>query len=1220
MFRPLYRPAMDQSGQSRRHIARRDKTSDDRAPVDDDLVSGASPAPPHQATFLMESTAAGTRYVDVYRDALLDRGDTGGVILVDHDRLVGSLADGCAADDKAYRSLHRRAKAQLVHNDGRVAVGLMVRLVRQTIALAHRTARRAGPAHAVLTGFFDLAFVAGFPGAGFETAAVVELCCGKIRGAREKFESRATAARRAAAAAAVRRFWTGFRDALNTAGGAAAFRDVVVYRHECRYDAGRVPCDYERIIAAAAEFVLRDVARVQQLVSDVRAGREEFATASGPRSCALTDVNDVDGALRYGRAYADRLARVPEAAVTVALVVDAMLHAIDSDRLDHEWVDEYFEALTDGRDRGCADRPACVQYGDDCGLTAKRHKLQRTDYARSAVSVMRARWKWSLWRRRSLLTPWTEAEHDDAVAAIMQRLERDDDDGVDAQLCVLGLNRLQSNLDVFRGETVDLSGLGATDVTFRPTVIEPVGCATMVQMLDKEAMAYKRTSHAYFAPEDVMLVGFYDFCPMATTRRSSFDAVIPQRATGARDYFDFFHGKRTPKCFYVMDNVMTTSPSPTMTYHEDSNETCFQNGDSLTVTRRKWRFEPVVVCLTYKSERYEIIRHVVDGDRDSYDRLRIHIDSVGEYCVDKSHEGVIGFTGRLSDGGRVDVFTQNNGRAVCLLWQPGVSAADRDAVETSRLCEDGCVTIEYADQSYIKYSAEGDVEKKTASDTMVLHRRSKGGKTRGTKLPLESRKSRVTRSPIEIKKNRVAKTLGVSSKSIRNVDGTKTVSVITTVPKDSSSEIDTDSDNAQKLYADLTTVAVENSRDSSRKTVMFEDGTTITTHFRRPRHGKPLPALGEPSDVISYEYAHPAYKTVIDDRGAGMFRVSGVVTRSEDGAFRLPRWSNDPGGIDITTAAVVIHGGDGPSEPVATFGWSTAGDGVDDADESLFEKRDGRRHVSVMARRDPDKVHYNVTVIHDGEAYVSGVAGRAPIRPRPAAYFIVKRDMSGFAVPDPRRYDRFMEDVRGRRGTAIREYGRETVALFVAGNKNPDADLVALSALAPASVPTGRFAWLNPPFAGGFPGVARTTAADVDVLLADLRKFKGRLQLASRAFRKIDVDYGPLLDALRRHDAWPRPTARLPTVKMRVRPYVPDLSDVRALYVATALAAVTTRNQDHIGVATAAERSEKRERRRSQQKMTAGHARQALSRLASNSFIPYFHRDNYEPLRDSWLL
>lgn len=1189
----------------------------------------------HQVTFLMEGTPAGTRYVDAYRDALEHgvegRGDAG-VILVDHDRLVGSLADSCAADDELFRSLHKRARAQLQHNNGQITVKLMVQLVRQAIALAW-AARRAGDARpdvadVVLTGFFDLAFVAGFSGAGFNTAAVVELSCGEMRRVREKFESRATAARRAAAAATVRRFWTGFRDASDTADGAAAFQDAVVYRHESRYDARLEPPDYERIIATSAEFVVRDVARVRGLVADVRAGCEEFAAGRGPRTYALADVCDAEGASRHGRAYRDRMDRFPDAAVTVAVVVDAMLRAVDPDRSDHDWVDDYFDALTDDRDRGCTDRPACVQYGDECGLATKRHKLQRTDYARSAVDVMRARWKRSLWGRRSLLTPRAEAEYGGAVAAIKRRLERDDDDdgGVDAQLCVLGLNRLRCNLDVFRGETVDLYGLGVTRVTFRPPVIEPVGCAAMVQMLDEHAAAYMRMGHAYFAPEDVVLVGFYDFHPTTTTvRSSSFDAAIPQRPVAVRDYFDFFHGKRPSECFYAMDTATTASPSPMMTYHEDMDETCFKNGDSLTVARRKWRFEPGVVCLKYRSERYEIIRHVVDGgDRGGCDRLRIYTGSGGEYCVDKSREGVIGFTCTAADGGRLDVFTENNGRAVCLLRQPGVGVAGRDAVETSRLFGDGHVTIEYADRCRIRYSAVGGVVEKDTSGTRVVRGRSKGGKSRVSRSSLESRKSRVARSLVESRKSRVSKSLSEIKRSSRNIAAVKsrvtkakakataTATAKAMAIRDSDSENETDSENAQKPDVVLTAAVVENSRDGARRTVTFADGTTITTNFRRALQGEPRPASArELSDVASYEYAHPAYKTVTDDRDAGTVRVSGVVTRSEDGALQLPRWPNDPGFVEITAAAVVVRdGGDESAEPVATFGWTAAGDVVDDAAESLFEKRDGRRHVSAVARRRPGRPHRAVAVIDDREAYPGGVAGREPIQPRPAAYFIVKRGLSGFAVPDPRRYGRFVEDVRGRRGTAVHEHGRDIVALFVDGgaaDRNPDADAGALPPVPSAR----RFAWLNPSSAAGFTGPAAASVAGIETLLADLKKSNGRLQLVSRAFRKVDVDYGPVLDALRRCDAGPSSSAARPAaVGMRVRAYVPDLDGVKAVYVA---AAPVTR----VGVtAVAAARSEGRERRRAQLSAAASHARQALSRLAGNNFIPYFHRDSYEPLRD----
>ena len=99
---------------------------------------------------------------------------------------------------------------------------------------------------------------------------------------------------------------------------------------------------------------------------------------------------------------------------------------------------------------------------------------------------------------------------------------------------------------MYRGEPIGLPELRQTTVKFKPEFIEPAGCMTMVQILQKESENYKKMSHAYFEPEDVVVVGFYDCQKVLQTHKSSFEFNVPQRPVYAYDYFNLYYGKRTP--------------------------------------------------------------------------------------------------------------------------------------------------------------------------------------------------------------------------------------------------------------------------------------------------------------------------------------------------------------------------------------------------------------------------------------------------------------------------------------------------------------------------------------------------------------------------------------------------------------------------------------------------------------------------------------------------
>lgn len=510
--------------------------------------------------------------------------------------------------------------------------------------------------------------------------------CGKIARVREKFVSAATAAEGRAADRFVGRFWRDFRRRLDTDPAvASAFEDVPVYAHRSGYDADDEPPDRDAVWAGAKSRVAREMGRVLRSARHIRAEYERFAARPRPvfslsgaeATAAATAVRD-----RLCAAYGRALAAYPERAVTVAVVLDAMVGTIAGRRVDLPPDDD-----DDDDDRW----PACVPYGDRCALTVREHRMRSAvaaGYARSALYAPTVRWKRALWppAARPLLPADVRAECDGIVADVEWLCAGRRDDA-DVRLCVLAVNRLRSgNMAVYRGERIGAAALAATRVRFAPELVEPVGPATMVQILERESDAYGDACHAHLEPVDAMVVGFYDDCPPATTERR---AVVPGPAVGANDYYDVFRGGRAPppppRCYYA------TAAGPCRTYRERAENACFRDGDRLTVTRRRWRFERETVCVRYKSgDRYEVVRHVASDS--GGDRCRIVTAAGDEYGIDR----VDGLVGRTADG---TMAVDADGDAA--------TAAEGRAERRRRYGQNGSVAVEFADGTAVTYRACG---------------------------------------------------------------------------------------------------------------------------------------------------------------------------------------------------------------------------------------------------------------------------------------------------------------------------------------------------------------------------------------------------------------------------------------------------------------------------------------------------------------------------------
>lgn len=410
---------------SRRHVPRKHGTTSSN--MDDDLEPPKIPFS-YRTIFLMESTANGTKYIDIYKDALNQRRGDGrechNTIVIDRDRLVRSVADDrCLEKNGTYRRLHEQAKRGLTET-GRISAELMVQLVRQSIIVAqleltrnresndvvetngstNRFAAAGGVVNVMLTNFFDLPFIVDFVGAcnnNVRVDAIVELSCGEIARVRDKFVSKACGGRAGKRDNDILEFWRDFHAALDTERVASVFKDVVVYTYKSGYQADREPPDADRIVVASREHVWSEMDGLQRFVSQVRADYENFTKNGSPMMVHPLPIDDHDGHL-YG-SYCELLTDYPEGAMTVPVILDAMLKAInvepagrrDADAKGPADLDVSFDKLRDELSvagEGCMNYPVCVPFGDERGVTMKKYDLRRTDYSASAVNALTVRY------------------------------------------------------------------------------------------------------------------------------------------------------------------------------------------------------------------------------------------------------------------------------------------------------------------------------------------------------------------------------------------------------------------------------------------------------------------------------------------------------------------------------------------------------------------------------------------------------------------------------------------------------------------------------------------------------------------------------------------------------------------------------------------------------------------------------------------------------------
>ncbi|CAI6354632.1 unnamed protein product [Macrosiphum euphorbiae] len=1183
-----------------------------------------------------KTTLNSTKYIDVYKDAVEGMHRTEdqacNVVIIDHNRIVESLDNNCVEQDEQYRSLHDRAK-RYFHNNSRVSNKLMVLLVRQTIIINLESMRQKfnfdtepytfQPAvvNIILINFIDLELMIEFITSKIKVDAIVELSCGEIAQTRDKFVSRPFRAKQAMAVKAIQKFWRDFHMWLDTADGASVFKNVVVYQYKSKYNAEYEPPNVDKMLVAARLYVLHEMHRVLLFVYNVRAEYEKYTQNNNP--VYALPVNDDDSMVQhYYESYTKHLKGYPEDAIELPTILDAMVKAAIAGPVQpptERWVDAFFGALKDDSDDGCMVYPACVQYGNKFGLVAKKHDLRHTDYFDSAVNVLNVRWRKSLWGSCPLPPSDVEAEHDRVISHIKRKCEHHTSgDDVDVQLCALALNRLRSNLDIYRGEPIGLPGLSMTNVKFQPELIEPAGCATMVQMLQKESESYRRMSHAYFEPEDVVVVGFYDCQKVLQTRKSSFRFNVPQRPVFAKDYFDLHYGKRTPKCFYAMDTA-TAASDMSLTYTEEIEEIRFKDDDFLRISERKWRFEPSTVSLVHKSGYYEIVKHVksVDDDhqrggenededdddddhpKNDEDWLRVYNNDAGlEYYVGKTRKNVIRCIGQTSwagiGGGCTVELISGNDPGYGMLQQIYRRRNDVDGakvnaaeVEMCRFYGNGRVVAEYADRTKVTYWSSGKIQRPSRSTRTPLQESSKSstGRPRASTISSDSTEG----GPTKIEPS---KSVSIKAKKSQARRTTKSVTGMgrspsrmrrkkSTISPSGTSENNKNNDPLQdprmRRHADY----VERfSEDGATRTVEFADGTCIVgaTNVRRSS-----------TVVPPYEYIHPAYHTVTEDPD-GTFKVTGVCTMSRGlagGPVGL-RLTDRSMRIDATTDAVYVYrsddDGDDDERLTATFGWNGS--------EFLFEKRvNAVRVVTVPRKRQL------------GDDLVLGMTGATMVTTEEAESasecFVVRRGMSGFRTLDSLRYEQFADGVRGRQHTAVRESQRvRTVTVFAAH----DVDVEKPWVTGPPAVAIGeQYAWLRP-FSG-------------KVAALDDERVPTTIQLTSRSFRKVNIDYGPLIEALMLQQytgSGSQATVDVPPGKLRVRVYVPDVDALRKIYSPgdSRNLELSSSRRD-----SAAAHDERLSAKLAHLKQERCDALEARSLMRQGRFVPFFHADDFGPLR-----
>lgn len=1201
----------------RRGVRKTSVKPNDSNKTNDDLEEGL--LCPYQLIFLIESTLNNTKYIDVYKDAVEDlhnsQDQACNVVIIDYNRIVKSLDNSCVEQDEQYQLLHDRAKRYL-NNNSKLSIKLMVLLVRQSIIINLKSMRQKWsfdsepytfqPAvvNIILTNFINLEFITDFIATKIKVDAIVKLSCGEIAETREKFVSREFRAKRSITDKVIQTFWQDFYNELNTTDGASVFKNVVVYDFKSKYNSNYEPPKVEKMLVMAKRYVMREMHKVHVFVYNLRIEYENYTRNDNP--VYNLHVDDQDSTLQYYKSYTKFLKEYPEDAIGLPIILDAIIKVVIASPVqpNEQWVDSFFGALRNESNDGCMVYPVCLQYGNECGLATKKYNLRHTDYFDSTVNVLNVRWRKSLWGARPLPSLDTEAEHNHVIADVKRQCEGTGHNDVDVQLCVLALNRLRSNLDVYRGEPIDLPGLGQTNVKFKPELIEPAGCATMVQMLQKESENYKEMSHAYFEPEDVILVGFYDCQKVLQTRKSLFEFNVPQQPIYANDYFNLYYGKRTPNYFYAMDTVAAASDL-TLTYTEEMEEIRFRDDDFLTITKRKWRFEPSTVSLVYKSKHYEIIKHVSDDDqhrgdeddeddyaKDDEDWLRVFNNNAGfEYYLDKSPKNVIRCIVRTTGAGSLGVCTVEmisaNDAGYGIQQQSNRRRENNDGskvnaakVEVSRHYGNGRVVVEFTDRTKVTYWTSGKIKRPSRSSRSPA---------------MESSKSNAGRP----KSSNISDHSNHSGESVRtNIDTSKSVrvkksqarknnrSVVRMGKSPSRMKRKKSAISPSNISADTKNIEVQTrtrhhanyveqfSEDGATRTVEFADGTSITGATNARQSSTVVPP---------YEYIHPAYRTVTEDRD-GTFHVDGVCTMSRGlpGGPAGLRLTDQSVRIDATADAVYVYRLDSNDEDrlIATFGWNSS--------EFLFEKRiNASRVVTVPRNR------------RLGEDLIWGTTGTATVTTEETASasecFVVKRGMSGFRTLDGPRYEQFADGVRGRRHTAVREGSRARIVTVYAADHDEN---LHVTADLPTSI-RGSYEWLKP-----FSGV--TAAAEDELVPATL-------QLVSRSLRKVDVDYGPITVALwQRNIALDTSTsADVQSSKLRVRVYVPDMDALRKIYAvqdpmnpkSSSRRDSTVAHDDKWAAKLACLRQEGRD------------AREAQLLMRHSRFIPFFCADNFEPLK-----
>jgi len=1207
----------------RRGVRKTTVKTNDSNKTNDDLESGL--LCPYQLIFLLQSTFNNTNYIDVYKDAVDGMHNVEdqpcNVVIIDYNRLIESIDNSCIEQDEQYRVLHDRAK-RYFHNNSKVSTKLMVLLVRQLIIINLESMRQKWnfdtepytfqPAlvNIILTNFIDLEFMTELIATKIKVDAIVELTCGEIAQTREKFVSSAFRAKQSMANKVIQSFWQNFHDGLNTAKGASVFKNVMVYQYKSKYNADYEPPNVDKMLVTARRYVTREMHKVLLFVYNARTEYEKFTRNYNP--VYALPVDDVDStAQKYYESYTELLKEYPEDAIGLPTILDAMVKSAIADPIQtpsERWVDGFFGALRDDSDDGCMVYPVCVQYGNEYGLIVKKYDLRHTDYFDSAVNVLNIRWRKSLWGSRPLPSSDVEAEHHRIIAHVKKKCEhRTSSDDVDVQLCTLALNRLRCNLDVYRGEPIGFSGLGQTNINFRPELIEPAGCATMVQMLQKESENYRIMSHAYFEPEDVVVVGFYDCQKVLQTRKSSFRFTLPQRPVCAKDYFDLHYGKRTPNCFYAMGTTDATSDL-SLTYTEETEEIRFKDDDFLTISKRKWRFEPSTLSLMYKSDFYEIVKQVKSDDEDRHrlgdedddnddqakdneDWLRVYNNDAGlEYYVDKSPKNDIRCIGRKSWLGSKGACTVEmiswSDQGYGMLQQSNRRQGDVDTakvnaaeVEVCRLYGSGRVVVEYADRTKVTYWSSGKINRpsRTSKTTPMESFKSNSGRPRTSSIssdksadsaPAKIEYSKSVRAKKSQARKNTKSVIGMNKSPSRMKRKKSVVSPSNTINNNKNN--DPLQDPRIRRYADY---EERFSEDGTMRTVEFTDGTCIVgaTNVRRSS-----------TIVPPYEYSHPAYHTVTEERD-GTFNVVGLCTMSRGlagGPVGL-RLTDRSVRIDATTDAVYVYRsyGDGEEQLTATFGWNNS--------EFLFEKRvNATRVVTVPRNR------------RLGDDLILGMTGTTMITAEDAASksecFVVRRGMSGFRMLDGRRYERFADDMRSCQHTVVRESQRvRTVTVFAAEDVDVKKPWVAEL---PAVANGKHYAWLKP------------FSSKAAVL--DDERVPTTMQLISRSFRKVDVDYGLVIKALTllrdigSVDALPG--------KLRVRVFVPDVNALRKMYASGDPRNRKSSTSRHVSALAHDERLSAKLAHLRQEWCDVLEARSLMRR---GQFIPFFHADDFGPLR-----